>query len=306
MTEWYEEPYKGGKMVPVPGFPRSVYPPDAAAKGKTPSTPGPDIEAYKRTVSRAGRWPWQKFDETFSNAFSHGQGGNVTDSGVAGVQRQQNVEATGWIGEKTFNTLRSIKVPEGKPHAGEMAMDVTAQNLIAEAWTMFGGKPTEPPPPQTTIRERALAGAIKWIGTKESPRGSNHTQFGSWYGVDYQPWCAIFVTYCYEIEAGGSASFERGSHYAYCPYVVQDARNNRNGLSVTTDPRPGDLVVFDWDRDVTFDHIGLFEKWIDRPSGKFSTIEGNTGAGNNSNGGQVLRCQRSLAMAQIVFVKVKE
>jgi hypothetical protein len=307
MTDWWKEPYKGGKMVPVPGFPRPVYPPDAKSKGKTPSTPGPDIEAYKRTVSRAGRWPWQKFDEKFSNGFSHGTSGNVGESGVAGVQRQQGLDDTGWIGEKTFNLFRSIRVPEGNPHAGEMAMDVTAQNLIAEAWTMFGGKETtEPSPAPSSVRQRALDGAIKHIGTKESPRGSNHTQFGSWYGVDYQPWCAIFMTYCFEIEAGGSPSFERGSQYAYCPYVVQDARNNKNGLSVTKDPIPGDLVLFDWDRDVTFDHIGIFEKWIDRPHGVFSSIEGNTGAGNDSNGGQVMRRERSVSMAQVVFVRVRE
>jgi hypothetical protein len=114
------------------------------------------------------------------------------------------------------------------------------------------------------------------------------------------------MTYCFEIEAGGSPSFERGSQYAYCPYVVQDARNNKNGLSVTKDPIPGDLVLFDWDRDVTFDHIGIFEKWIDRPHGVFSSIEGNTGAGNDSNGGQVMRRERSVSMAQVVFVRVRE
>jgi hypothetical protein len=294
-------------MVPVPGFPRPVYPPDAASKGKTPSTPGPDIEAYKRTVSRAGRWPWQKFDETFSDGFSHGTSGNVGESGVAGVQRQQGIDDSGWIGEKTFNTLRSIRVPEGKPHAGEMAMDVTAQNLIGEAWVIFGGKPTtEPPPPPSSVRQRALEGAFKHIGTKESPKASNHTKFGSWYGVDYQPWCAIFVTYCYEIEAGGHPSFERGSHYAYCPYIVSDARNNRNGLSITKDPIPGDLVIFDWDRDSTFDHIGIFEMWTNRPHGEFRSIEGNTGVGNDSNGGQVMRRDRTLGAYQVVFVRVRE
>jgi hypothetical protein len=97
------------------------------------------VEAYKRTVSRAGRWPWQEFDEAYSNGFAHGKGGNVINSGVAGVQRQQGISDTGWIGEKTFNTLRSIRVPEGKAHAGEMAMDAAAANMIAEAWELFAG-----------------------------------------------------------------------------------------------------------------------------------------------------------------------
>ena len=304
MAEWWEAPYKTGKPVPVPGFPRAVYPPDAAAKGKTPSTPGPDIEAYKRTVSRAGRWQWQKFDEKFSNQFAHGKGGDVGDTGVAGVQRQMGIDDTGWIGKATFDMLRSIKVPAGRPHSGEYAMDVTAQNLLAEAWTMFGGKET-PPPITATIREKALAGAITHIGVKENPRGSNHTKFGAWYGVDYQPWCAIFVTYCYEIEAGGSPSFERGSQYAYVPYIVRDAHNNRNGLSVTKDPMPGDLCCFDWDRDVTFDHVGFFEKWIEKGV-SFQGVEGNTGASDYSNGGQVMRTTRQLRGIDTVFVRVRE
>src|SRR5262252_7511406 len=121
MTEWYEKAYPGAHMVGVDGFPRPLYPPDAAAKGKTPSVDGPDVEAYKRTVSRAGRWKWQTFDQAFSNNFSHGKGPNVIDSGVAGVQRQQNLDPTGWIGEKTFNTLRSIVIPNDLPNGGQMA-----------------------------------------------------------------------------------------------------------------------------------------------------------------------------------------
>jgi hypothetical protein len=140
MTNWWEQPYKGGPMVKVKGFPRPLYPPDSAP-GKTPSVDGPDVVAYKRTVWRAGRWlgPASNFDEAFSNAFSHGRSGNVSETGVAGVQRQQNIEPTGFVGKNTFNTLRSIRVPTG-PHEGEMAMDATAAKLIDEAWEMFNGK----------------------------------------------------------------------------------------------------------------------------------------------------------------------
>lgn len=143
MPEWYEQGYPGGKMVAVSGFPRPLYPPDASKQGKQPSADGPDVEGYKRTVSRAGRWPWQAFDGAFSNGFAHGKaGGNVGESGVAGVQRQQKLDATGWVGEKTFNALRSIRIPEGLPHAGEAAMDATAVDLINEAFEQFGGEDT--------------------------------------------------------------------------------------------------------------------------------------------------------------------
>src|SRR5215831_18514039 len=146
----YQHPYPGAPMVKVPGFPRPLYPPDANRHGKKPSVDGPDVIAYKRTVSRAGRWPWQNFDDSYSNNFAHGSGPNVIQTGVAGVQRQQSIDDTGWIGKPTFNTLRSIVIPAGLPHAGEMAMDATSVALINDAWDMFEGH--EPDESGMTVR----------------------------------------------------------------------------------------------------------------------------------------------------------
>jgi hypothetical protein len=308
MTDWWDEPYKGGPMVAVPGFPRPLYPPDAAKQGKTPSADGPDVEAYKRTVWRAGRWPGpaSAFDRTYSNGFAHGSGGNVAQSGIAGVQRQQKVEpTTGWVGQATFNTLRSIRVPTGS-HQGEMAMDANAANLIAQAWQLYGGQEPAPippaPPSGQTTRQRALAAAITYLGVKESPAGSNKTKFGAWYGGDGRPWCAMFASYCYEVDAGGSPSFAKGQSYAYVPYIVNDARQHRNGLSVPSSVMPGDLVCYDWGRDGTYDHVGLFEAWTSGSA--FTAIEGNTSVDNNSNGGEVMRRQRSTTGQATTFVRV--
>jgi hypothetical protein len=181
-----------------------------------------------------------------------------------------------------------------------MAMDANAANLIAEAWAIAH----PPEPPAKTTRERALQGATKYLGYKESPAGSNLTSFGSWYGVNGQPWCAIFATYCFEVEAGGSPTFVRGSRYAYVPYVVADARSGRYGLRATSSPVAGDLVCYDWEGDGTFDHVGIFEKWL---SGReFSAIEGNTSTSNNSNGGEVMRRTRDAGTTTLVFVSVTE
>ena len=308
MASWQEQPYEGGKMIDLPGFPRPMYPPDAAEQGRKPSIDGPDVIAYKRTVARLGRWEWdpKSWDETYSNAFAHGTpGGGAGESGLAGVQRQAKVSpAQGWVGEKTFNLLRSVKIPRGLPHAGEYAMDAVAQDLLVEAWEQFKGSPS--PATNGSVRAAALAEAAKWIGTKESPAGSNRVEFSKWYGM-VGPWCAMFVTYCYEqaSEALGkvSSTFVRGSRYAYVPYVLNDARNGRNGLSVTTTPEPGDLVIFDWNRDANPDHIGLFEKWVSAT--QFSTREGNTSIGNDSNGGEVMRRIRSIGSG-VVFVRAAE
>jgi hypothetical protein len=299
MADWWQQPYAGGRMVPVPGFPRQLQVGDQD---------GPDVIGYKRTVWRAGRWegPASRFDDSYSDAFAHGTGGKgwVGSSGVAGVQRQQNMPDTGVVDEHTFNTLRSIRVPEG-PHEGELAMDANAANLIAEAYAQFH----PPPAPKQTVREKALDGAIKWLGYTENPAGSNNTEFGRWYGMNSQPWCSIFATYCFEVEAGGSPTFERGSRYAYVPYVVSDAGQAKNGLTITSKPQPGDLACYDWSWDGTFDHVELFSQWTSQDQGAFETIGGNTSpddGGSQSNGGGVYRRQRNIRSASIVFVRVSE
>ena len=63
----------------------------------------------------------------------------------------------------------------------------------------------------------------------------------------------------------------------------------RNGLLVTKDYRPGDLVFFRFSGSGGPEHVGIVEE-IRRET--LVTIEGNTGAGNDTNGGQVQRRQR--------------
>jgi hypothetical protein len=277
-----------------PAMPRPLYPPDAADRGKIPSVPGIDVIAVKRAVSRSGHWPWQDFDDSYSNGFAHGRSGNVRENGLAGLQRQNGIEATGWMGEHTYNLIRSARVPDGLPHAGEPLLDAMAVGLLeSHAELMAGG---------SSVRLLALEKARSFLGYVESPPGSNGNMFGEWYGMNFEPWCAMFVSYCFEHVAHGSPSFAAGTTYAYVPYIVADARAHMFGLSAVESPIPGDLVCFNWDGG-EFDHVGLFEDGI--PEG-FDTIEGNTSTSNNSNGGQVMRRRRSADTQETVFVRVVE
>jgi hypothetical protein len=84
--------------------------------------------------------------------------------------------------------------------------------------------------------------------------------------------------------------------------MVRDARLGAHGMSLLTSAqvRQGDIVMFDWggagrQANAFFtDHVGLFDEWINKSAGTFRTIEGNTAVGNDSNGGQVMRRERSL------------
>ena len=150
---------------------------------------------------------------------------------------------------------------------------------------------------QVPMRLQALTEAVKHIGTKESPAGSNIVRFSKWYGIT-GPWCAMFATWCYH--AAHSKTFQKGVRYAYVPYIVQDARKGTNGLTVTKKPLPGDLVCYDWEGNGVADHVGLFEKGTTMV---FHAIEGNTAVGNDSNGGEVMRRSRVGAAVQC-FVRV--
>jgi hypothetical protein len=141
---------------------------------------------------------------------------------------------------------------------------------------------------------RALAEALRHVGVKESPPGSNRTMFGRWFGVDGVPWCAIFASYCFDVGAGvvlcrgwhGAGTGPRG--VAYVPTLSAWLR--ATGRAVTGPPQPGDIAVFDWDGGLP-DHVGIVI--AAHPRG-IDTVEGNTAVGNDSDGGEVMRRKREL------------
>jgi hypothetical protein len=161
LAPWWTVPYVlQPNGAPAVEMPRPLYAP-ANPAGQMPSYSGPDVQAYKRTVSRLGRWPWQTFDNTYSQAFAYGKGGDVVDTGVEGVQRQMGIEATGQLGSATFEVLRTALVPAGKPHAGEYAMDGYAVNLLKQAAAQGEGDEDEVRDKIAWYCRRALANEPK-------------------------------------------------------------------------------------------------------------------------------------------------
>lgn len=140
---------------------------------------------------------------------------------------------------------------------------------------------------------RAAAEALRHVGVRESPPGSNRTMFGRWFGADGVPWCAIFVSYAFDVGAGvvlcrgwrGAGVGPRG--VAYVPTLA--AWLKATGRAVE-EPRLGDLAVFDWDGGVP-DHVGII---LAAHANGIDTVEGNTGIGDDSDGGEVMRRTRPL------------
>jgi hypothetical protein len=94
----------------------------------------------KRAISRAGFWPWQDFDDQYSEAFSD-SGGTGPESGVGGFQRAHGIQGTGNYGEKTHTELRNTA---RKGYPDQWAFDAIAIDLMQEA--AAGPKPPIVPP----------------------------------------------------------------------------------------------------------------------------------------------------------------
>lgn len=132
--------------------------------------------------------------------------------------------------------------------------------------------------------------AVSQIGVKESPANSNNVKYNTVYygravsGSGYA-WCATFVWWVF-YECDATNLLPLGKKSAYCPtigdYIIASGRRVSKSAG-----QPGDIVLFDWNKNNSSDHIGIIEKR--NSDGSYSCIEGNTSVNNNSNGGQVMR-----------------
>ena len=140
------------------------------------------------------------------------------------------------------------------------------------------------------LREKAFKQAEADLGMKEKPANSNICPISKRWGMT-GPWCAMAVS-CWYLDAGSKA-FRLHVDWAYVPYLLAAGVSGNSGVSLTRDPKRGDIVTFDWEQNGMADHVGLFDAWIEQGR-TFKTIEGNTAVGNDSNGGQVMRRERSV------------
>jgi cell wall-associated NlpC family hydrolase len=223
----------------------------------SPAMHGPDVLAVQTALQTLGYAPGPL----------DGEYGPATAAAVRQFKADHKLDADGVVGPQAVKALETA-TPGAAPAAG-------------------GG----------ATGAKALAEALRHIGTKEAPAGSNLTPFGHWFGVDGVPWCNIFVSYCFVNGAGYTicSGFNGAGVYAKgCTYVpTTEAWLRATGLWVgRTTPQPGDIAIFNWDGGVP-DHIGIVEKSLG--GGQFQTVEGNTAVGNDSNGGEVMRRQRALS-----------
>ena len=92
-------------------------------------------------------------------------------------------------------------------------------------------------------RENMLTIAESQLGYRET--AENYTKYGKWYGMDGQPWCAMFVSWCARMSGGPESEIP---NFAACNsggvswFKKHNAWKNRSYT-----PLPGDTVLFDVD-----------------------------------------------------------
>lgn len=129
--------------------------------------------------------------------------------------------------------------------------------------------------------ETVLGIARGELGNRESPAGSNRTKYGRWYGLDGQPWCMMFVQWCFA-QAGQQLPYVTAS----CSALLNWCKRHHKEY-IVCDPQPGDVVIY------KFGHTGIVES---AGPGTVTAIEGNTSpgaSGSQDNGGMVCRRTRN-------------
>lgn len=104
--------------------------------------------------------------------------------------------------------------------------------------------------------------------------------YWSWYGFDSRvEWCACFVSWC--ANECGYIDREIIPKFAGCVWGVQWFKERDQWQDGSYEPRPGDIIFFDWDnrgssgpQDGLSDHVGIVERV---ENGTVYTIEGNSG-----------------------------
>jgi hypothetical protein len=169
MADWWEEPYKKGTAVGPATLPRVLRPPTPSGRQH-----GYDVRAYKRATCRAGRWgEWEpeNWDDVYWKVFALGKGtGNVADSGIRGIERQEKMAENGVLDDVLYQRMRRIRVPDG-PHKGEPIFDGECVRLLNLALEEYG-----PGSKERNIREaisdfclRAEAAENVWLYSQRRP-----------------------------------------------------------------------------------------------------------------------------------------
>jgi hypothetical protein len=133
------------------------------------------------------------------------------------------------------------------------------------------------------------------LGYQET--GNNDTKYGKWYGLNNQPWCAMFVSWCFaQADLSELVAAQTKKGFASCDAGLKWF-TKRSKIVPVGQAQPGDVVFFQFDADAQPDHVGI----VIKNDGKkyLWCIEGNTAGdakGSQSNGDGVYTKKRAYSL----------
>jgi hypothetical protein len=131
------------------------------------------------------------------------------------------------------------------------------------------------------------------VGTIEGPK-DNETKYGKWTGMNFQPWCQSFVSWCAFTSGLNPKKYPKSASTVAASDWFK--KNDRWADARNDDPTPGDWIYFDFPDDGVnrISHVGLCIK--NNGDGTIQVIEGNTSGtakGDQRNGGMCVEKTRA-------------
>lgn len=169
----------------------------------------------------------------------------------------------------TYKESAALQVPTGNP---QLPPKPKPEAPDAKGGVNGGGTGNPPGIDKfLAAAEKELAKGFKEHVPKGKKSGDNNTPYGKWYGLNYQPWCAMFVSYVAN-EAGilGSVVPKYASVEAGRQWYIKQGRYSKRSSGYT--PKAGDVIFFTRSGQ---NHTGIVTGY-DSKSKTVFTIEGNT------------------------------
>jgi hypothetical protein len=110
---------------------------------------------------------------------------------------------------------------------------------------------------------------------------NNQTTFGKWYGLDHEPWCAMFVSWCFAQAGVIKLIAQSPKGFAGCQSMEVWAKAKKMTVPVAQ-VQAGDILLFDFNKAGKAEHTGIALGY-NANTHLIDTIEGNTAGDNLKN-----------------------
>lgn len=150
--------------------------------------------------------------------------------------------------------------------------------------------------------DEVVAAAKKFVDEKYKEGENNDTIMGKWFGLNHQPWCAMFVSYCFnQAKVVDLVAAQGKKGFASCAAGMRWFAKHKQLVPVGQ-AQAGDVVFFQFDADADPDHVGIVVS--NDGKGTLITYEGNTCAdgakGSQANGDGAYKKKRPYAKVMAV------